>query len=113
MTCEWNPSPGPGRIGWTGLSICIDRAASVDLATQGPFLGHQALFRFANQMLHGLATLRSEYLETQPYLLALWDYREDTLAGGAADFIDQWGDIARLRILDLDDVLSGVYRPRE
>ena len=82
----------------------VKRATSIDYATTGPLLGHTQLFRFGNQMLHGLATLRAQFLETDPYLLALWDYNEDSLIGGAADFIDQWGDIARLRIIDLADV---------
>jgi class 3 adenylate cyclase len=101
-------------VAWAGepwverFERCIAGATSIEYATRGPFLGHGALFRFGNQMLHGLATLRSRFLGTEPYLLAFWDYLGDTLAGGAAEFIDQWGDIARLRIVDLDDVVQGV-----
>ncbi|HYE50748.1 MAG TPA: adenylate/guanylate cyclase domain-containing protein [Azospirillaceae bacterium] len=81
-------------------------ADHVSYATEEEFLGHEMLFRFQNQMLHGLATLRSQFLETAPYLLAVWDMQEGSLAGGAADFIDQWADIARLQIIDLDEVVS-------
>ena len=81
-------------------------AASVTYATEERYLGHDMLYRFANQGLHGLATLRSNFLKTTPYLLALWDMMPGSLVGGAGDFIDQWEDISRLRIIDLDGLLQ-------
>jgi len=81
-------------------------AASVTYATEERFLGHEMLYRFANQCLHGLATLRSGFLRTSPYLLAVWDMMPGSLVGGAGDFIDQWEDISRLRIIDLDNLLT-------
>lgn len=81
-------------------------AASVTYATEERFLGHDMLYRFANQCLHGLATLRSGFLRTSPYLLAVWDMMPGSLVGGAGDFIDQWEDISRLRIIDLDGLLT-------
>lgn len=79
-------------------------ADSVSHATVEKFLGHEALNRFANQYLHGTALLRARHLETDPYLLAVWDMNEGSLPGGAADFIDQWEDISKLRIIDLEDI---------
>jgi class 3 adenylate cyclase len=79
-------------------------AGTVTYATEERFLGHEMLYRFANQMLHGVSTLRAGFLATEPYLLAVWDMMSGSLVGGAADFIDQWEDIARLRIIDLDMV---------
>jgi class 3 adenylate cyclase len=81
-------------------------ANTVTYATEERFLGHGMLYRFANQCLHGLATLRANFLRTAPYLLAVWDMMPGSLVGGAADFIDQWEDIARLRIIDLDGLLQ-------
>ncbi len=81
-------------------------AASVTYATEERYLGHDMLYRFANQCLHGLATLRSGFLHTSPYLLAVWDKMPGSLVGGAGDFIDQWEDITRLRIIDLDGLLQ-------
>lgn len=81
-------------------------AASVTYATEERYLGHDMLYRFANQCLHGLATLRSGFLRTSPYLLAVWDMMPGSLVGGAGDFIDQWEDITRLRIIDLDGLLQ-------
>ncbi|OAN52460.1 adenylate/guanylate cyclase domain-containing protein [Magnetospirillum moscoviense] len=81
-------------------------AASVTYATEERFLGHEMLYRFANQCLHGLSTLRAAFLHTTPYLLAVWDMMPGSLVGGAGDFIDQWEDISRLRIIDLDGLLQ-------
>ncbi len=81
-------------------------ANTVTYATEERYLGHGMLYRFANQCLHGLATLRATFLRTAPYLLAVWDMMPGSLAGGAADFIDQWEDISRLRIIDLDGLLQ-------
>jgi class 3 adenylate cyclase len=81
-------------------------AASVTYATEERYLGHDMLYRFANQCLHGLATLRSGFLCTSPYLLAVWDMMPGSLVGGAGDFIDQWEDISRLRLIDLDGLLQ-------
>ncbi len=80
----------------------IDTAHTVTFATDGPFLGHKMLYRYANQILHGISLLRGGFLGTPPYLLAVWDHSEGTLTGGAADFIDHWGDIARIRLIDPD-----------
>ena len=81
-------------------------ATTVTYATEERYLGHGMLYRFANQCLHGMATLRATFLSTAPYLLAVWDMMPGSLVGGAADFIDQWEDIARLRIIDLDGLLQ-------
>jgi class 3 adenylate cyclase len=77
-------------------------ASTVTYATEERYLGHDMLYRFANQCLHGLATLRSDFLCARPTLLAVWDMMPESLVGGAADFIDHWEDISRLRIIDLD-----------
>lgn len=81
-------------------------ASTVTYATEERHLGHSMLYRFANQCLHGLATLRAGFLHTSPTLLAVWDMMPGSLVGGAGDFIDQWEDISRLRIIDLDGLLQ-------
>jgi len=79
-------------------------ASTVSFATNERFLGHEMLFRFGNQVLHGLSTLRGDFLGSPPYLLAVWDLMPGSLPGGAADFIDQWGDAARVNIVDIDEL---------
>ena len=78
--------------------------ASVTHATEEPYLGHDWLFRFNNQIIDGLARLRADLLDTAPYLLLVWDYAAALGAGTAADFMDHWPDLARLRLIDLDAV---------
>lgn len=90
---------------WTQrFERAVEGSAGVSYASQGPYLGHDLLFRYGNQILHGLATLRGQFLGTAPYLLAAWDHEDGSLAGDAADFIDQWGDIARLSLIDLSEL---------
>ena len=80
--------------------------ASVTHATEEPYLGHDWLFRFNNQIIDGLARLRADLLGTAPHLLLVWDYAAGLGAGTAADFMDHWPDPARLRLIDLDGVRS-------
>jgi adenylate cyclase len=79
-------------------------AHSVQYATMERYLGHDMLFRFGNQMLHGLASRHAERLDTAPYLLVAWNMDDENIIGGAAEFIDQWTDIGRLAIIDLDEL---------
>lgn len=81
-------------------------ATTVTFATEEHFLGHEMLYRFANQCLSGLATLRAGFLCSNPTLIAVWDMMPGSLVGGAADFIDSWEDISRLRLIDLDGLLQ-------
>lgn len=81
-------------------------ATTVTFATEERYLGHNSLYRFANQCLHGLSTLRAGFLCSHPILLAVWDMMPGSLVGGAGEFIDQWEDISRLRIIDLDGLLQ-------
>jgi len=86
-------------------------AHSVSFATEERFLGHENLYRFGNQVKHGLARLRAGFLDTAPHLLAVWDLMSGSLPGGAADVIDLWGDTARLSIVDIDELLQANPSP--
>ena len=83
--------------------------ASVTHATEERYLGHDWLFRFNNQIIDGLARLRADLLGAAPYLLLVWDYAAEQGAGTAADFMDHWPDLARLRLIDLDAVRSHTH----
>lgn len=84
--------------------IALKLAATVNYATEERLLGHDLLFRFNNQIIDGMARLRAQLLQTDPHLLLVWDYAADSAAGTAADFMDQWPDITRLRLIDLDEL---------
>ncbi|MBM3488947.1 MAG: adenylate/guanylate cyclase domain-containing protein, partial [Alphaproteobacteria bacterium] len=84
----------------------IKLADSISFATAERFLGHDMLYRFGNQVLHGIAALRARLLASEPHLLAVWNMLSGSLPGGAADFIDRWGDITRLSIIDIEELNS-------
>lgn len=79
-------------------------ATSISFATEEGFLGHDALLRFNNHMIHGMARAQSALNLTDPNLVVLWDYAAASGAGSAADFIDNWPEITRLRLIDLDEL---------
>lgn len=85
----------------------LERAASVTMATEEKYLGHNMLYRFSNMVLHGMAEIRGDFLLSPPHLIAVWDSQPDSLVGGASDFIDHWADIKTLHLIDLDDVKEG------
>jgi pilus assembly protein FimV len=84
----------------------LRRATSVTRISESAYLGDDVVFRFANQVMDGTARLRARMLGTEPYLIAAWDYLAMNTPGGAGDFIDHWGDPARLRIIDLDEIIG-------
>jgi class 3 adenylate cyclase len=97
----------PAGDGWLRrFEDALERATSVTRISESAYLGDDVVFRYANQVMDGTARLRARMLGTEPYLIAAWDYLAMSTAGGASDFIDHWGDPARLRIIDLDDIVG-------
>jgi len=79
-------------------------ADTVTVVTEDQEAGEETLIRFANQVIDGSARLRAEVLGTDPYLVAAGDHSGPAIPGGPADFIDNWGDPARLRMIHLDQI---------
>ena len=86
------------------FDIALKLASSVTYATPGPFLGDEVLYRFGNQALQGAAITRGRQFGVDPDLLTVWDMTPGGEIGGVSDFIDQWADMMRLHIIDLDDL---------
>lgn len=86
------------------FDIALKLASSVTYATPGPFLGDEVLYRFGNQALQGAAIMRGRQFGVDPDLLTVWDMTPGGEIGGVSDFIDQWADMLRLHIIDLDDL---------
>lgn len=86
------------------FDIALKLASSVTYATPGPFLGDEVLYRFGNQALQGAAIMRGRQFGVDPDLLTVWDMTPGGEIGGVSDFIDQWADMMRLHIIDLDDL---------
>ncbi|MDO9159217.1 MAG: adenylate/guanylate cyclase domain-containing protein [Burkholderiaceae bacterium] len=79
-------------------------ATSITYATEEAFLGHDALLRFNNHLIQGMARAQAQLQLTQPHLVVVWDYAADSGAGSAADFMDNWPDIGSLHLIDLDEL---------
>jgi class 3 adenylate cyclase len=79
-------------------------AASVTFATDEAYLGHDALLRFNNHLIQGMAQAQAQLNLTQPHLVLAWDYAADSREGSAADFMDSWPDIGTLHLIDLDEL---------
>lgn len=82
----------------------IEKAHSVSLAAEDRYLGHDMLYRFSNNIMHGMAAMRGKFLTTDPHLMAVWHSRSTSLPGGPSDFIDRWNDISSLHLIDLDEL---------
>lgn len=52
---------------------CLEAAVSVTYATEGRFLGDNALFGYCAELAMGLALLRARFLDADVVQLALWD----------------------------------------
>ncbi len=91
--------------GWVErLQKVLEQAATVTYATEEHYLGHRTLLRYANHMIAGSGWLRGQLINSKPHLLAVWDYRAANLPGSSSDFIDQWPDMTRLHLIDLDEL---------
>lgn len=82
----------------------LAQAASVTLTATDPLFFDAVVLQCNNRIIDGIARLRARALGCKPYLLAVWDYNLPSQPGSVADFIDHWGDPARLRMIDLDAV---------
>ncbi|MEO5373779.1 MAG: hypothetical protein H7840_05800 [Alphaproteobacteria bacterium] len=93
---------GPGWV--RRFRKALKLASSVTHTTDEGYLGHDALFRFNNQVIMGMARLRAGFLLTEPHLVVAWSYLTPAEAGSTSDFIDHWPDISRLQMIDLDEL---------
>lgn len=86
-------------------------ATSVSFATEEAFLGHDALLRFNNHLIQGMARAHATLNRSTPHLLAVWDYAAASGAGSAADFIDNWPEITGLHLIHLDELRENAPQP--
>lgn len=84
----------------------IEQAHTVNYATEDSYLGHNTLYRYANQVMHGTASIRANFIFGKAHLLALWNSRNNHNMGDSTDFVNQWADITTLHLIDLDEILK-------
>lgn len=95
----------PAGAAWVARfeRLCA-RAAGVTISCEEHLLGDETLVRFNNQMLQGMARLRGEALGSPPHLMVLWSAAAPPEPGSPAEFMDQWPELGRLSVIDLDDL---------
>lgn len=63
-------------------------------------------YEFANLMLHGLAAIRAEQLETRLVPVAVWDGKEGNGIGGTGCTVERWRRLGlQVEIIDLAEIL--------
>jgi class 3 adenylate cyclase/tetratricopeptide (TPR) repeat protein len=87
---------------WVKRFNAAMRSSYLTLITEENYLGCDELFSFANNIIVGMASLRSYSLDTKPILLAVIDSGEkDVKDGGTISLTRSWDDSQRLRIIDI------------
>jgi len=68
--------------------------------------GNDISYEFANLMLHGLASVRAEQLETKLVPVAVWDGKSGTGVGGTAGTVERWRRLGlNVEVIDLEEIL--------
>jgi class 3 adenylate cyclase len=66
-------------------------------------IGSNVSYEFANLMLHGLASMRAEQLETKLVPVAVWDGKAGNGASGTAGTVERWRRLdLNVEIIDLE-----------
>jgi len=101
-------SVAPSGPGWVErFHRCLGDAVSVTYATDGAFLGDDALFGYGAQLAMGLALLRARFLDAEVFQLALWDGVASSGDVGTAADVAAWRgtgrDVVLVKPAGLDD----------
>ena len=66
---------------------------------------HSLSYEFANQIMHGVATMRAQQLETKLIPLAVWDGRGGDGRSGTASTVQRWRKLGlKVEIIDLQEI---------
>ena len=90
----------------------LQRATRVIPANRGHYGGDDLLFAYANTMIMGKAILRSQLLETETHLIAVWDGNRNGATGGTADFIETWESLG-MPITAISSTTGEVFLTRD
>lgn len=88
------------------LEKIIAQAIETQEVSKQPQMGSEVSYEFANMMLHGLASVRAEQLETKLVPVAVWDGKSGTGMGGTAGTVERWRRLGlNVEIIDLQEIL--------
>jgi anti-sigma regulatory factor (Ser/Thr protein kinase)/class 3 adenylate cyclase len=82
----------------------LARAARVEISCEERLLGDGTLVRFNNQILQGLARLDGDRLKVETHLVIVCNLAVPPEPGSPTDVMDQWPELERLILVDLDDM---------
>lgn len=68
----------------------LEKAAGITVASRDRSTGNRLTYEHANRLLHGLARLRAQTLDTDLVPLAVWDGKPGDGPSGTQSMIDQW-----------------------
>ncbi len=84
----------------------LQRAADVLIASEQRMEGGVP-FEYTNLLLHGLASIRAEQLETRMIPLVVWDGREGDGPGGTSSIVHHWREMGHeVEVIDLARILQ-------
>ena len=103
-----------GRDWVARFDAVIAKAEEVIVASKQRLTSGSIAYDYANTLLHGLATVRGDQMDTKLVRLAVWDGREGYGRGGTADIVKSWQDAGySVSIVNPTDMLKAKpKRPR-
>jgi len=98
----------PGSDWGERFEKTIAQAIDTQEVSKEPEMSNLVSYEFSNLMLHGLASIRAQQLETKLVPLAVWDGREGDGAGGTAATVKRWQlKGLQVEVIDLAKILLG------
>ena len=96
------------RSNWSErYDALMSNAASVHFVSNDDYSGGSADFEFANDVLIGIAKLKSQVLDVEVKPLAVWDSKKGGGAGGTEDAIASWDELGfDVEVIRLNEILD-------
>jgi class 3 adenylate cyclase len=74
------------------FSYLVNHATEVTIASDCSYEENTSIYQYTNRLLHGLAKMRSQQLDTPLVPLAVWDGKPGDGFGGTATMVKTWQD---------------------
>ncbi|HEY9875096.1 MAG TPA: adenylate/guanylate cyclase domain-containing protein, partial [Candidatus Obscuribacterales bacterium] len=85
----------------------MERATETIVASHPKLQETEVLYEYANRLVHGLAKMRAEQLETNFLTLAVWDGKPSNALGGTASAIAYWRNCGyEVEIINTEAILQ-------
>jgi class 3 adenylate cyclase len=99
----------PGADWLARCEKIIAQAVEVQEASRRSQMGGAVSYEFANLMLHGLASVRAQQLETKLIPMVVWNGEQAIDPGGTASTVERWRKLGlSVEVIDLREILLRV-----